>query len=92
MGGNSMENENAQQLEDKLVGPATEAGKEKVVEITKCKFLNMRKHPNKNADIVCILKQGDCVMVTGLSSSGWARVYTEAGLMGYVVADYIKAV
>lgn len=58
--------------------------------VTNCKKLNVREHPDKNADVVCVLDEGSVVEVFTEESVGdFYKVCTEIGIEGYCVKAYI---
>lgn len=59
--------------------------------VSGCKRLNVRKEPNINADIVCVIEKDAGVMVDESESTDtFYKVYTEAGADGYCMKDYIR--
>lgn len=74
------------------VTPEPEATVEPVIGIVSgAKRLNVRSEPSTDGEVVCILPEGSKVMIdTDLSTEGWYNVYTEAGLDGYCMSDYVK--
>lgn len=53
-----------------------------------CKLLNLRERPNKQSQVICVLKAGENLMVES-TDKGWARVYTSSGIHGFVMEKYI---
>lgn len=63
----------------------------KVGKVVDCVKLNVRKLPNRNAEIVCELKKGDHVEVYENDSTvEFYKVCTYVGIEGYCVKHYIK--
>jgi uncharacterized protein YgiM (DUF1202 family) len=60
-------------------------------EVVNCNQLNIRSKPNKDSEIVCVVDVGSLLEING-ASNGWARVYTEQGIKGYAMKEYIKEV
>lgn len=50
--------------------------------------LNVRQEPNKLSKVLCVLDSGTNIMVDN-SDEDWAHVYTEHGVEGYVMKEYI---
>lgn len=56
-----------------------------------CAKLNIRKKPNSDAEVVCVLPQGSDVIVdTYESTIEYYKVYTSVGLEGYCIKKYIS--
>ena len=83
-------------VEETVVENAEEAvGEEKVETIgivSNCVQLNVRKKPDKKADIVCILNQNDQVTISEgeIGVNGWEEVVTKDGKKGFCMKEYIK--
>ena len=59
--------------------------------VTGCAALNIRKRPNVKADVVCVVKADDVLIIDDkLSSSDWLKVVTEDGKYGYCMAKYVE--
>lgn len=62
-----------------------------VGEISGCKKLNVRKHPNPNSEVVCELPVGSKVEIDEESSTGeFYKVCNSAGVEGYCMKSYIS--
>ena len=54
------------------------------------KKLNVRAEPSLDSEIVCVLSKDSKVMIDlEQSTDDWFNVYTEAGLDGYCMSDYV---
>jgi uncharacterized protein YgiM (DUF1202 family) len=62
----------------------------KLGEVFNCKRLNIRKRPNKESEVICVVSAGDILELNAISTDGWARVYTEQGIKGYAMKKFIK--
>jgi hypothetical protein len=51
--------------------------------------LNVRKTPGKDGTVLCLINPGSKLLVEGVND-GWAHVYTESGIEGYVMSEFIK--
>jgi SH3-like domain-containing protein len=62
-----------------------------VYAVVTAKKLNLRELPTKSqeAKVIQILKEGDLVLVSETSGE-WARVFSENGIEGYVMREFIK--
>jgi hypothetical protein len=59
--------------------------------VTGCSALNIRKRPNMKADVVCVVKADDVLIIDDkMSSSEWLKVVTEDGKYGYCMAKYVE--
>lgn len=52
-------------------------------------FLNVRRHPSTNAEVLEVVREG-AVLSVDSTKNGWAYVQTKSGVVGYVKTDYIK--
>lgn len=58
--------------------------------VSSCKKLNVREHPDKNANILCEVVENTELMVDPVAiSSGFYRVVLPSGIEGYCVKDFI---
>lgn len=58
--------------------------------VTGCKKLNVRSEASIKGNVVCIIAENDAVVIdVNASVDGWYKVYTEAGVEGYCMAQYI---
>lgn len=56
-----------------------------------CYMLNVRKEPNTDADVVCVIKVGATVEINEAESTDeFYKVCTAAGATGYCMKKYIK--
>lgn len=62
-----------------------------VYAVVTAKKLNLRELPTKSqeAKVIHILEEDDLVLVSEVSGE-WARVYSENGIEGYVMREFIK--
>jgi uncharacterized protein YgiM (DUF1202 family) len=59
--------------------------------VVACQKLNVREHPDKNANVVSVLDEGSVVEVSIEESvSGFYKVCTEIGIEGYCMKSYIE--
>ena len=62
----------------------------KVGTVTGCDRLNVRMEPSKKADVICIIKAGDTVVLAeNIPFNGFYKVYTETGATGYCMKEFI---
>ena len=72
-----------------------ETTEEKVIEqfgfVSGCSKLNIRKAPNVNADIECIVNEGSELKI-GKSKSieGWFNICTANGVEGYCMSKFVE--
>lgn len=58
--------------------------------VSACNKLNVRKKPSIDADVVCVVDEGEKLTIdTTDSANGWYRVTTKRGKYGYCMAKYI---
>lgn len=57
--------------------------------VVNCQRLNVRIKPTKNSDSICVLYQGDSVVIEKIHAE-WTYVYTASGIDGFVMSEYIK--
>ena len=55
-----------------------------------CKHLNIRKKPNKESEILCVVPAGTFLDVKAISDTGWARVFVNSEIKGYAMKSFIK--
>ena len=75
------------------VQKTTATEKETVIgKVVKCKRLNVRKNPSKESDPVCIVNEGAVLMVDrkATTPSEWYAVYTESGVKGFCMKEFVK--
>lgn len=59
-------------------------------EVSKCEKLNVREKPEPGAKVVCKIDVGTELMIDMTNSIGkWFKIYTESGVEGYCMNDYI---
>lgn len=63
--------------------------KQRIGIVSNCERLNVRKNPEKDADVLCVLEVGSEVMVTD-DISEFYKVITGAGIEGYCIKQFIK--
>lgn len=75
--------------EPEVTPPASEPPVEG--KIVGCERLNVRKLPDKNAEILGVVTEGSKVQIDlSKSTTNWYAVYTAAGLEGYCMKKYIS--
>ena len=58
--------------------------------VSGCELLNVRMKPVVADNVVCTLKKGELVVIdVRESTDGWYKIYTEAGIEGYCMVQYI---
>lgn len=73
-------------VEETAVVPETEV----LGTVVKCTKLNVRKKPNVNADIVCVVNAKAKLTIDEDKSKGtWYAVTTEDGKIGYCMKGYV---
>ena len=59
--------------------------------VVDCVKLNVREHPNTDAEVVCIIPEGTELQVdVDNYYDGWFRVYTAAGQEGFCMKQFIN--
>ena len=61
--------------------------------VVNCEKLNVRAKPNKNSEVLTIIKKGDEVRIIDDSVEGWLNVSIDLrteGFVGYCMKDYIE--
>lgn len=54
------------------------------------KKLNLRFEPNKDSKALKILNEGDELIAQAIEDDAWYKVYTEAGIEGYVMREFVE--
>ena len=55
-----------------------------------CARLNIRSAPDKNADVLCVVRFGTILLVDAiLVTKEWYKVCTESGIEGYCMKKYV---
>lgn len=54
-----------------------------------CIKLNVRSAPNKLGNILAVIDQGSNMLVRS-TKDYWAHIYTDSGIDGYVMEEFIK--
>lgn len=58
--------------------------------INNCKKLNVRSKPNKDGDIVCVLNTSNVFEIEEVESKPeWVKVFTDTGLEGFCMKEYV---
>lgn len=58
--------------------------------VSGCSRLNIRKEPSLTGEVVCEVSKGTALMVdTSKSTEDWFRVYTETGVEGYCMKNFV---
>jgi len=57
--------------------------------VVNCANLNIRKAPNREAEVLCIVKVDSFLGIEAILDAGWARVQTEDGTIGYAMTEFI---
>lgn len=60
--------------------------------VSACELLNVRMRPEvADNNVVCIIKKDEMVVIDleADTANGWYKVYTEAGVGGYCMAQFI---
>ena len=58
--------------------------------VYRCEKLNVRSRPNKESEVLCVVKAGDVLTVKGKNNE-WTRVHTDKKIAGYVMSEFIEA-
>lgn len=59
--------------------------------VTNCTSLNIRKEPSVDSEIMCFVKVGTKLMIDeSMSTEDWYNVYTEAGMSGFCMKNYVR--
>ena len=59
-------------------------------DVCNCSSLNVRKYPERNAEVICTISYPSEVMITDESDEVFYKVFTASGIEGYCMKDYIK--
>ena len=60
---------------------------------TVTKTLNVREVPDHDADVICVIKPGEEFEIDNEESTRkFCKIYTETGVEGYVVRQYVRKV
>lgn len=97
---NEVDNEEVQTINDPsnetvvetpVVEDAIEENKEFVNGTVKCKRLNVRKEPSKDAEVLCIIEeQTELQIDLKESTDAFFKVQTASGIDGYCMKEYIN--
>ena len=87
-----VENTPLEQIEtvpEEVVAPAANP----VVVVSNCSRLNIRKKPNLNANVVCVINAGTELTVVRPFKIGdeWVRVSTKDGVEGHCMRKYVTS-
>lgn len=86
---NPVEEEQTVITNDPIPTPEEEP-KQIIGTVYECSKLNIRDIPGTDGNIVCTVPAGTQLMIDGdRSTVDWVKVYTEAGLEGYCMGEYI---
>lgn len=56
-----------------------------------CNRLNVRTSPDKDSEVLCIIRKDEEVMVEPVfKHDHWYSIYTSAGIGGYCMKEFIK--
>lgn len=84
---------------EETVEPIVEAEEQSTVTmhtkglVTDCERLNVRTKPNKNADIVCVIKANTEVVVDlDESTDNYYKICLASGIRGFCMKQYITTV
>lgn len=77
---------------EEVLDEEVEESKEELVygNVNNCTSLNVRKYPERNAEVVCTISYPSEVMITDESDEVFYKVFTASGIEGYCMKDYIK--
>lgn len=68
-----------------------EAAEPKFGIVSNCVKLNIRTEPNIKSEILCMVDSGARLMIDPANSNdGWFNVYTNAGIEGYCMKEYVE--
>ena len=67
----------------------TEEVKQVIGVVHNCEKLNIRKKPDKDADVLCTLNSGTEVLINDANEDFYS-VVTESGIDGYCMKQYVK--
>jgi uncharacterized protein YgiM (DUF1202 family) len=79
--------------EQKLeVEPSEEKSKEpRMAKVISPGKLNVRKGPDKSSDVICLVSPDANILIEDVDGD-WAHIYTDVGIEGYVMVEFIKEV
>lgn len=61
-----------------------------VYKITGCSKLRVRKKPEANADVVCLIDESNELKITNLENNkDWVRVTTDSGKKGFCMKKFV---
>lgn len=62
--------------------------------VVNAKRVNMRKDPNKEAEVIKVLDQGAKVMIldTSVYAGSWWKISVPGGHIGYMMSKYLKEI
>lgn len=88
--------ENAEEVTEEVVEEPVEEtvnqGPEQVIGLVICSKLNVRKLPNPNGQVLCVITEGTEVQIDlDESTVDWYKVCTNAGVSGYCMKKFIAA-
>ena len=77
---------------EEVLDEEVEEPKEELVygNVDNCTSLNVRKYPERNAEVICTISYPSEVMITDESDEVFYKVFTASGIEGYCMKDYIK--
>lgn len=76
---------------DESVSAADPVSETLIGVVDNCKLLNIRKEPSKQAEVVCVVEPETVLMIdVDESTAGWHKVYTEAGVEGFCMKEFVK--
>lgn len=56
-----------------------------------CSKLNIRKEPNVDSEVLCVVDSGSNLQIDLVNSIyGWFSVCTETGIEGFCMKEYVK--
>lgn len=59
--------------------------------VANCEALNIRERPNKKATILCVVKEGEELMISpDDSTDDWYCVYTKTGVEGFCMKEFTR--
>lgn len=83
-----MENKIVEEVDEIEEAPEAVIGK-----VVMCKKLNVRKAPNANSSVVCVVDANTELMIDMTESTNeWYSVYTSAGLSGFCMRKFVAVV
>lgn len=76
--------------EEEIQNEVESSEKGRIGVIVNCRAVNVRKAPNKNANVLGILPVGEEVQIKGHSGKGWYSVLTDDFPKGYIMEEFVK--